>query len=243
MINFIEIERFWRKEDMQIWRSFLKKRSSARNFSEMSKRTINGRFEVSLPFREDPNILGESNVNALKRLRYLKRTFQKDPQLQIQYISFMEYQIYQAWLHVCIARYQGHELSSAQRTQSWRKNQHQQNSEWSFDASKAFGKSLNDCLLMSPTIQPEFDTLLWFRQYILCDRRYCQDVYTNHGQVRTPIVSMHIMKNQSERSSNNIQSKHDHLWNCVSTVLGHTFVARIIPGIRDDIFLKSRRSG
>jgi len=57
----------------------------------MSKRTINGRFEVSLLFREDPNILGESNVNALKRLRYLKRTFQKDPQLQIQYISFMEY--------------------------------------------------------------------------------------------------------------------------------------------------------
>jgi len=33
-------------------------------FQNEHKRTVDGRFEVSLPFSEDPSVLGESKVSA-----------------------------------------------------------------------------------------------------------------------------------------------------------------------------------
>jgi len=42
-------------------------------FRNEHKRTTNGKFElISLSFREDPNVFGESKINALKRLHHLE---------------------------------------------------------------------------------------------------------------------------------------------------------------------------
>lgn len=103
-----QVERFWCIEDMSDTKIISKEEARCEElFRNKHKRTTNDRFEVSLPFRENPSILEEFKINALKQLRHLERRFQRDPQLQIQYISFMDE--YQVWSHVCIGWYRGHE--------------------------------------------------------------------------------------------------------------------------------------
>lgn len=86
-----QIEKFWQMEDIPNTKLFSKEESKCEEiFRNEYKRTADGRFEVSLPFREDPSFLGESQASALKRLQTMERRFRKDPELQAGYINFMD---------------------------------------------------------------------------------------------------------------------------------------------------------
>jgi len=90
-----KIEKFWRIEDMPDTKIISKEEVKCEELFRNKHKRITNRFEVSLPFHEDSSVLRQSKVNAFKRLRHLERRFQRDPKLQIQYISFMdEYQVY-----------------------------------------------------------------------------------------------------------------------------------------------------
>ncbi|XP_025997579.1 uncharacterized protein LOC113005885 [Solenopsis invicta] len=52
-------------------------------------RNISGRFVVRLPFRGNKAQLGESRQIAEKRLNYLERKFQRDPEFHARYSEFM----------------------------------------------------------------------------------------------------------------------------------------------------------
>lgn len=155
-------------EDIPNTRLFSKEESKCEEiFRNEYKRTADGRFEVSLPFREDPSFLGESQASALKRLQTMERRFRKDPELQAGYINFMDDYIKL-----------GH-MSVMQNAESMKVNylpHHAVIKETStstklrvvFDASHptTSGKSLNDCLMVGPTIQSElFDIFVRFRQH------------------------------------------------------------------------------
>lgn len=160
-----QIEKFWSIEDVPAIRLLSKEESKCEEiFRNEHKRTQDGRFEVSLPFREDPSILGESKTSALKRLHSMERRFQRDSEL---YVNFMEEYINLG--HMSVLRnsddkkvhYLPHHAVIKEASTSTKLRV-------VFDASDptTSGKSLNDCLLVGPTIQSElFDILLRFRQY------------------------------------------------------------------------------
>ncbi|KYN00594.1 hypothetical protein ALC62_08632, partial [Cyphomyrmex costatus] len=136
-------------------------------FQREYRRTDEGRFEVSLPFRADPNTLRESKAIAFKRLCSMERKFRKDPELQARYIEFMNE--YVRLGHMSI-------LPNDEEKGINYLPQHAVIKEASistklrvvFDASSptTSGKSLNDCLLVGPTIQPKlFELLIRFRQH------------------------------------------------------------------------------
>jgi len=144
-------------------------------FRNEHKRTTNGKFEIiSLSFREDPSVFGESKINALKRLHHLECRFQRDPQLQIQYISFMNEYIKLSYTSA-LPDTKGMKVNYLPH-HSVLKKKLTLTKRVVFNASSptTSGKSLH-CLLVD---QPElFDTLLRFRQlYLCCDKRYWQDV-------------------------------------------------------------------
>lgn len=162
-----QIERFWRVEDMPNIRLLSKKESRYEISRTEHNRTIDGRFEVSLPFREDPSNLGESKASALKRLYSLERRFWRDPELQARYASFMDEYIKLGHMSA---------LSDTKNVKINYLSHHAMIKEAStstklrvvFDASSSItsGKSLNDCLIIGSTIQSKLiDILIRFWQH------------------------------------------------------------------------------
>jgi len=59
------------------------------HFSQTCKRDDTGRFVVSIPLKENPNTLGDSYNQALRRLISLETRLRKDPVLKEQYTAFL----------------------------------------------------------------------------------------------------------------------------------------------------------
>ncbi|XP_067205406.1 uncharacterized protein [Linepithema humile] len=163
-----QIERFWRIEDMLRTKLLSKEESRCEEiFQNEYKRTVDGRFEVSLPLREDPSVLGESKASALKRLQSIECRFRKNHKLPNRYVAFMDKYLKLGHMSVLLsiknltANYLPHHAVMKEASTSTKLRE-------VFDASSptTFGKSLNDCLLVRPTIQPElFEILIRFRQH------------------------------------------------------------------------------
>ncbi|KYN50342.1 hypothetical protein ALC62_14061, partial [Cyphomyrmex costatus] len=163
-----QVEKFWRIEDMPETKIFSKEEAKCEElFQNEHKRTADGGFEVALPFREDPRILGESKTSALKRLHHLERKFKRDPQLQERYVKFIDEYIKLGHMSAVPdtettgVNYLPHHAVLKKESVSTKLRV-------VFDAScpTTSGKSLNDCLMVGPTIQPElFEILLRFRQH------------------------------------------------------------------------------
>ncbi|XP_055543597.1 uncharacterized protein LOC129729140 [Wyeomyia smithii] len=141
------------------------KRKCEAYFEQHTTRDQAGRFEVRLPFREDPNTLGASRDIALKRLEHIERKLIKSPQLKVNYHAFLKEYLYAGHMslaeisapkgavylpHHCVLK----ETSSTTKCRVV------------FDASSktASGKSLNDVLMTGPVLQDSLvNILLRFR--------------------------------------------------------------------------------
>lgn len=163
-----QIEKFWHIEDVTNKKLLSKEESKCEEiFRNEHKRTLEGRFEVPLLFSENPRVLGESKTAALKRLYNMERKFKKDSLLQNRYTEFMDE-------YIKLGHMSALSDSNDQRINYLPHHAVIKESSAStklrvvFDASSATttGKSLNDCLLVGPTIQSELvDILLRFRQH------------------------------------------------------------------------------
>lgn len=58
-------------------------------FASTVKRESSGRYVVALPFKENPNNLGDSLPTALRRFSYLEKRFEKSPHLRDMYNRIM----------------------------------------------------------------------------------------------------------------------------------------------------------
>jgi len=127
-------------------------RQCENHFTLTHQRLDDGRFQLKLPLKVSPSCLGSSYKIAVQRLKQLERKFVRNPERREAYISFMRE--YSNCHHI--------ELVPANEV-TQNSPQHYVCKEEStttklrvvFNASckTTTGKSLNDCMMIGPTIQ------------------------------------------------------------------------------------------
>lgn len=179
-----QLQRFWKIEEVNSKTKILSEEEKAaeNHFEANFEKLDNGRYMVKLPFKNDIIELGESKTSAQKRLMSMERRFTNNSELKNEYVNFIrEYQ----------------ELNHMELEQS----SHKENGYFLphhavlkpsssttklrvvFDAScqTTNGSSLNDKLLVGPTIQNDlFTILLKFRKYQIA---FSADVEKMYRQV------------------------------------------------------------
>ncbi|XP_078051714.1 uncharacterized protein LOC144477851, partial [Augochlora pura] len=164
-----QISKFWEVEETPIKAPLSREEDACeQHFSVNTTRDKLGRFIVRLPFRNEGNTLGESRKMALNRFYALERKLQRNPNLLKQYADFLrEYELL------------GHmtKITNDNTNEGYYLPHHAVFKEASattkirvvFDASAktSTGNSLNDVLLVGPTIQDTlFTILLRFRTHV-----------------------------------------------------------------------------
>ncbi|XP_040169767.1 uncharacterized protein LOC120904087 [Anopheles arabiensis] len=168
MAKFFEVEELsatssgWSEEETHCETSFL----------DSTTRDEQGRYVVRLPVKSDiAHALGDSKSMALRRFLSLERRLQREPETRAAYVQFMteyeqlghmspvEHEIVSHQVEYYIPH---HPVFKAESTTT--------KCRVVFDASAktTSGYSLNDALMVGPTIQQEsFTILLRFRSYII----------------------------------------------------------------------------
>ncbi|XP_043862234.1 uncharacterized protein LOC122756482 [Drosophila santomea] len=132
-----KMERLWRIDHVEPPEITLtpEQRNCEEFYTKTVRRNSDGRLEVRLPFKDEPTVLGASFDIAKRRFLSLERSLCKRPEVGAKYVEFM--QEFQNLGHMSPLRVV-------------------------FDASckTTSQKSLNDILMVGPTIQPDLYTLL-----------------------------------------------------------------------------------
>ncbi|XP_011859404.1 PREDICTED: uncharacterized protein LOC105556904 [Vollenhovia emeryi] len=138
------------------------------HFRETHQQDDTGRFMVSFPFKGHTDELGESYDGALKRFYKLEQRFNRDP-LKEEYVRFMEEYI--TLNHMTIVN-EGQDESSIAHyiphhpVVTTYNDRRKLRVVFDASAKTSSGKSLNDILLVGPTIQQTlFSIILRFRQH------------------------------------------------------------------------------
>ncbi|XP_055923722.1 uncharacterized protein LOC129954081 [Eupeodes corollae] len=138
------------------------------HFLKNVKRLRNGRIEVRLPFKQNPESLGNSYATALRRFYALERKLIKNHDLAVQYVSFMkEYKQLKHMVEIKnqdfgkLHYYIPHHCITKPESSTTKLRV-------VFDASAKCdnGVSLNDILYVGPVVQPDlFSLLIKFRSH------------------------------------------------------------------------------
>lgn len=206
-----QLSRFWEIEDLRPQRKMTKEEDNCEKFYAKSvRRDQDGRYVVQLPFRQDPDrklTLGRSRYLAVASMLQLERRFSRNVDLHARYVK-------------CIQEYLdlGHmvpvdpsELS--QDNSSYRScylPHHAVLKESStttklrvvFDASRktASGTSLNDALMVGPTIQDDLMGILmrWRRHKIALSA----DIEKMYRQIRVASEDAELQRIVWRKSEN-----------------------------------------
>lgn len=153
-----------------------------KHFVTNYRRDENGRFTVQLPFKhETPPTMGYSKSNAVVRLHQMERKFSRNPQLASEYSTFMaEYEAL------------GHMRKAVDKPDAYFIPHHAVLKASSsttklrvvFDASRksSSGSSLNDHLMIGPTIQDELTSIITrWRKYPIA---FSSDIEKMYRQIK-----------------------------------------------------------
>lgn len=162
------IEQLWKLDEVQPTKKLLSPSDEQceRHFIQHVYTNQDGRFVVSIPFRENPTALGDSHRMAYNRFMALERRISRDKQLRSQYIQFMrEYEQ--------LGHMQKVEIDTVGNNKYFiphhcvlKPDSTTTKLRVVFDASAktSSGHSLNDVMYSGPTIQSDlFSILLRFR--------------------------------------------------------------------------------
>ncbi|XP_073831861.1 uncharacterized protein [Musca autumnalis] len=166
-INF-NLERLWKIEEIgkNAKEIMPEQRECEQFFKTNVARETSGRIVVKLPFKESPSSLGQSHNTALRRFTAQERRLANNPELKTEYVAFMR--DYESFGHMSLVKnlnlhephyYIPHHCVLKPNSTSTKLRV-------VFDASCATSSdtSLNDILMVGPTIQEElFLLLLRFR--------------------------------------------------------------------------------
>ena len=171
-LNEDDLRRFWEIEDYHLERPVLsqEEKAVAEHFERSYTRDQDGRFVVPLPRKADVTPLGDSKTQALRRFKMMERSMKVKGTTK-EFVEVMKE--YFAMDHA--ERVPSAEVNSPGREIYYLPMHavHKEDSSTSklrivFDASAktASGTSLNDHLLVGPTVHPPLiDVLLRFRKF------------------------------------------------------------------------------
>mgnify|MGYP002717571259 CR=1 FL=1 len=199
-----QLIKFWEIEEVPIEKSKSGEELECEaHFINTTTRDSNGRYTVKLPFRQTNKQIGDSRDIALKRLLAVERRFESNTALKFEYSKVL--QEYIDLKHMSLIEnpddngyYLPHHAVIKDSSDTTR-------IRVVFDASAKSnnGVSLNDVLMIGPTIQPKlFSHLLRFRtyKYIIIadiekmyrqiqlheeDRRYQRILWRINGKIET----------------------------------------------------------
>lgn len=158
------LTKFWTMEDMPI-KSLMSAEDTEceKMYVESVQRDDSGRYIVSLPFKIDPNNLGNSLSVAQRRYKYLERKFNTSPELHRSYNEVISEYLEKGYIR--------HEVPSSSNVDEGyfiphhaviRKDKATTKTRVVLDASTktSSGLSLNDILYTGPNLQSNLFTLL-----------------------------------------------------------------------------------
>ncbi|XP_011859184.1 PREDICTED: uncharacterized protein LOC105556702 [Vollenhovia emeryi] len=199
-----QITKFWTIEEVAVDRAKSEEDIKCEaHFVKNVSRNHDGRYVVRLPFR-DPNVyIGESRSVALKRLSALMHKLDRNPSLKTEYTRTIEE--YERLGHMSLVNSPGDDGFYMPHHAVIKESSNTTKVRIVFDASakSTSGVSLNDILLIGPTIQDKlFSHLIRFRTYnyvitadiekmyrqVLLhedDRRFQQILWREDGKVKT----------------------------------------------------------
>jgi len=128
------------------------------HFQRTTSRDSSGRFSVSLPFRDDPSLLGESRSVAISRFYNLERKLQRDSKLFDEYRKFMTE--YEQLGHMQVSSSEGKYYIPHHAVVKYTGTQMKLRVVFDASATTTFGKSLNDLLYVGPKLQSDISQLL-----------------------------------------------------------------------------------
>ncbi|XP_070141617.1 uncharacterized protein [Drosophila kikkawai] len=158
------LERLWRIDHVVTPKNTLtpEQRNCEEFYTTTVRRNSDGRVEVRLPFKDAPTALGASFDIARRRFLSLERNLGKRPEVWAKYVQFM--QEFQDLGHMSLV---GHPQLNTPHYYIphhcvLKPNSTSTKLRVVFDASckTTSQKSLNDLLMVGPTIQPDLYTLL-----------------------------------------------------------------------------------
>lgn len=166
----VDLDRFWELDSVSsIHKHSGEERSCEQHFIDTTYRNSDGRFVVSIPFKESLDVLGDSYMMAKQRFLSLERRLGRDPRLKSLYVDFLNEYIELGHMSESTRRpldstcsnYLPHHgvLKESRTTTKLRVV---------FDASArtASGKSFNDIQMVGPPTQDDLlSILLRFRQH------------------------------------------------------------------------------
>ncbi|XP_055681857.1 uncharacterized protein LOC129789234 [Lutzomyia longipalpis] len=155
--------KFWKLEDIPDEMPITDEHKAAElHFATTHTRTPEGRFLVQLPFNEDVPPLGDSRPQAIRQFLALERRFDRNPAMKELYKAVIDDYISKGWLELAPERpvdvsasyYMPHHgvLKDSVSTKL--------RVVCNAGAKTSTGVSLNDKLLVGPTVQPELTSIL-----------------------------------------------------------------------------------
>ncbi|XP_023247778.1 uncharacterized protein LOC106643923, partial [Copidosoma floridanum] len=199
-----QLAKFWELEEVSNQSVFTTEESACENhYVQNTRRDDSGRYIVRLPFKSPSPELGDSRSKAFRLLQAMRHRFKGNPNLEVEYTKVM--QEYVDSNHMTLIEDKGaggycmphHAVVKPSSTTT--------KTRVVFNASSKTDKnlSLNDMLMVGPTIQPKlFNHLLRFRThtYVVTadiekmyrqilvdprDRPYQRILWVHQGRIRT----------------------------------------------------------
>ncbi|GJQ66619.1 hypothetical protein Trydic_g4591 [Trypoxylus dichotomus] len=201
------INKFWEIETVLDRQAYSQEEKLCeQHFNHTAQRDAEGLFVVSLPFKEDVNVLGSSYDQAIKRFYSLERKLNKNPSLKREYVLFMNEYVELGHMRRMNANNCNTETHFYLPHHAVFKENSLTKVRVVFDGSAktTTGISLNDVLMVGPKLQQDFfDIVCRFRlhKYALTGdvtKMYRQDFYVddlltgadNEGDVRKIIAEV-----------------------------------------------------
>lgn len=169
------LERFWKIESIENpHKMSIEEKLCESQYLKSVVRTETGRYSVALPVKSNICQLGDSSNNALKQFSYMEKRLNNNPNLRQQYSDFMSEYIELNHME----EVKNPELSNCVLDKTYYLPHHAVMRESSsttklrvvFNGSSKTSSalSLNDCLMVGPTIQPDLcSTILKFRKHTI----------------------------------------------------------------------------
>ncbi|XP_055714396.1 uncharacterized protein LOC129808634 [Phlebotomus papatasi] len=157
------LRKFWEIEDLpdELPITDLQKAAES-HFVTTHKRNSEGRFVVQLPFKDNAPSLGSSRPQAIRQFLALERQFDRKPTMKALYKDVMDDYLAKGWLEPAPERPSDVSSSYYMPHHGVLKDSVSTKLRVVYNASAktSSGVSLNDNLMIGPTVQPELASIL-----------------------------------------------------------------------------------